>query len=148
MKTLKQILSKEAFYYFQGNIRAKWYFSKYWKFLIRPHIREQIQLRLLVIDSICKTTGICKLCGCNTPALQMCDKACNKPCYPPMLNKAQWMTFTGCINIHRQTDVAVAFLYRKLAKSEKFINATQDTVEDYKKRYKVLLDLQRYVKLD
>jgi len=42
------------------------------------------------MDMICYAEGSCKMCGCKTTALQMCDKACNNPCYPPMLDKETW----------------------------------------------------------
>jgi hypothetical protein len=30
------------------------------------------------------------MCGCSTTALQMCNKACDKPCYPSMLSRKEW----------------------------------------------------------
>jgi hypothetical protein len=79
--------------YLQGNIRELCYFKKNLKFLIRKHIREQIQYRLYMMDDQCKKSGHCIICGCATPGLQMADKACDKPCYPAMVNKADWFTF-------------------------------------------------------
>ncbi len=45
------------------------------------------------MDEECYEMGSCKICGCETTALQMCSKSCNKPCYPPMMNKKQWKKF-------------------------------------------------------
>ena len=85
--TLKNILS-----YLQGNLRYKLFYSNF-AFLIRPHIREQIEVRINSMDPICYGNGECKLCGCQTTALQMANKACDKPCYPSMMNKKQWDFF-------------------------------------------------------
>lgn len=78
--------------YIQGNIRYKLYYSRF-RFLIRLHIREQIDLRIRFMDKECYENGSCKLCGCSTTALQMADKQCDKPCYPPMMNKEDWIGF-------------------------------------------------------
>ena len=85
--TLNNILN-----YIQGNVRYQLYYSKF-AFLIPIHIREQIDARINSMDGQCYSEGQCKMCGCSTTALQMCDKACDKPCYPPMLNKAAWEKF-------------------------------------------------------
>ena len=85
--TLNNILN-----YIQGNIRYQLYYSKF-AFLIPKHIREQIDIRINSMDSQCYSEGQCKMCGCSTTALQMCDKACDKPCYPPILNKEAWEKF-------------------------------------------------------
>lgn len=71
--------------YFIGNYRYKLYYSKY-KFLIRKHILEQIEYRINSMDQECYNNGQCKICGCKTTALQMANKACDKPCYPKMMN--------------------------------------------------------------
>ena len=82
--TLKNIIA-----YIQGNLRYKFFYSNF-AFLIRPHIREQIEVRINSMDPICYGNGECKICGCQTTALQMANKACDKPCYPSMLSKEQW----------------------------------------------------------
>ena len=46
-----------------------------------------------VIDPECYEEGYCKMCGCNTTALQMANKPCNKPCYPKMMSKQDWGNF-------------------------------------------------------
>lgn len=88
----KEITIKNIFYYIQGNIRYILYYSKF-KFLISKHIREQIDFRIKVMDKQCYKQGSCKMCGCSTTALQMSNKICNKPCYPPMMDKKQWKWF-------------------------------------------------------
>lgn len=84
---------KDILYYMQGNIRYKLYYSKRFKKLIRKHIREQIDYRIEVMDQECYKMGVCKMCGCTTTALQMCNKRCNGNCYFPMLNKEEWGWF-------------------------------------------------------
>ena len=44
------------------------------------------------MDPQCLAQGSCKMCGCDTTALQMADKQCDKPCYPPMYDKKTWNT--------------------------------------------------------
>lgn len=78
--------------YLQGYIRYHLYYSRF-KFLIRKHIREQIDFRIKYMDKECYENGSCKLCGCSTTALQMADKSCDKPCYPEMLSKRTWKEF-------------------------------------------------------
>lgn len=141
MKKLKQILSKDFFYYIQGNLRSWLFYSENFKGLIRPHIHEQIQLRICVMDTVCYKTGSCKLCGCKTTALQMANKACEKPCYPPMMNKAQWHTFESFTSIHKHDEYSKAVLFKKLALP---VNAEYlDKTKDNYTRYKILLRLQK-----
>ena len=85
--TLKNIIA-----YIQGNLRYKFFYSNF-AFLIPRYIREQIQVRINSMDSECYEAGECKICGCQTTALQMANKACDKPCYPKMMNKKQWNFF-------------------------------------------------------
>ena len=47
------------------------------------------------MEKKCYTTGTCILCGCETTALQMANKACDKPCYPSMLSKKKWNALRG-----------------------------------------------------
>ena len=82
--TLKNIIA-----YIQGNLRYRLFYSNF-AFLIRLHIREQIQVRINSMDPICYGNGECKICGCQTTHLQMANKACDKPCYPEMLSRKNW----------------------------------------------------------
>ena len=75
--------------YLEGNFRYRLFYSNF-AFLIPRYIREQIQVRINSMDSECYEAGECKLCGCQTTALQMANKACDKPCYPKMLSKKEW----------------------------------------------------------
>lgn len=85
--------------YFRGMIRYRLWNSKYY-FFIPLHIREQINFRIEVMDKDCFENGTCKLCGCMTTALQMANKACEKPCYPHMLNKKDWKSFKSNLAVY------------------------------------------------
>lgn len=84
--------AKDIWHYLLGNYRYSLYYSSY-KNLIRKHILEQIEFRVKNMDQQCFNDGECKLCGCSTIALQMANKACDKPCYPTMMNKKEWEMF-------------------------------------------------------
>lgn len=47
----------------------------------------------------CYKNGSCDMCGCHTTALQMANKSCDKPCYPPMMSKKDWGLFKLTRNI-------------------------------------------------
>lgn len=80
----------DAYYYLQGHYRESLYFTPY-KFLIRKHIRKQIEDRLNTIKlTLCYTEGACVRCGCEVPALTMCDKTCHGNCYPKMKTKKEY----------------------------------------------------------
>lgn len=80
---------QNVLYYLQGNIRYKLFYSRF-AFLIRKHILEQINSRILSMKKECYDTGSCVKCGCATVQLQMCNKACKGSCYPSMQNKKNW----------------------------------------------------------
>lgn len=83
--------------YIVGNLRYKLYYSRL-KCLLRTHIVEQIDVRINSMDRQCYNQGQCKICGCKTTALQMANKACEKPCYPKMLDKVTWSSMkSGCV---------------------------------------------------
>ena len=92
---LKKTKISDIFAYFQGYYRYHIYYSYpiLRRMLIRQHILEQIQWRIAVMDQECFENGSCKICGCDTTALQMANKACGKPCYPKMMNKSDWAEF-------------------------------------------------------
>lgn len=79
--------------YFRGNYRYAIYYSKHFKWLMRPHIKEQIDYRIVVMDSECYNNGSCKICGCATTNLQMANKACEGDCYLPLLDRKNWRFF-------------------------------------------------------
>ena len=89
----KKIKISDIFAYLQGYYRYHLFYSKHFKWLIRKHIYDQIVWRISIMNLECYTEGCCKLCGCDTTALQMADKQCKKPCYPDMMNKFDWVTF-------------------------------------------------------
>lgn len=84
---------KNIIAYLQGNLRYKLYYSEDFKFLIRDHIQEQIDFRIKIMETLCYDQGSCKKCGCTTTALQMANKECLKPCYPPMFSEEKWEYF-------------------------------------------------------
>lgn len=72
-----------------GWLRYHLYYSRfYW--LIRKHIREQINVRIDSMNEECYLTGSCIKCGCATTALQMASKSCEGDCYPPLMTKKSW----------------------------------------------------------
>lgn len=83
----------DIFAYIIGHYRYFIYYSQRFRWLMRTHITEQITWRINVMDEECFLTGSCKKCGCDTTALQMANKACDKPCYPKMMNKKAWKEF-------------------------------------------------------
>lgn len=86
---------ENAVSYIQGNLRYKCYYSNNFKWLIRKHIKEQIKSRIISMNKTCYLQGSCTLCGCLTTALQMCNKPCDKPCYPKLMSKKEWRKLKG-----------------------------------------------------
>ena len=102
--------------YLVGNFRYRLYYSKF-KWLIKNHIVEQIDWRTQVMDKQCYDQGSCILCGCPTIALQMSNKACDKPCYPTMMNKSDWFVFEhGGIVYDKETDFCWQMINKELIK--------------------------------
>lgn len=85
--------------WFEGNYRYNIYYSLDWGWLMRPHIREQIDWRINIMDKECYSSGQCKICGCQTTALQMANKRCDKPCYPRMMNKRSWAALKDVVKL-------------------------------------------------
>ena len=93
MYTIKKIWKnrKNIIPFFQGWYRYKIYYSSGpLRFLMRSHIRSQIDVRIESMDRECYNSGACKKCGCTTTALQMANKSCEGFCYPSIMNKSQW----------------------------------------------------------
>lgn len=82
----------DVWQYFVGHYREYVYYTNF-KWLIRKHIREQIEYRLAVMNKTCYSRGECIKCGCSVPALQMASKACEGSCYPKMMNKFNWVIY-------------------------------------------------------
>lgn len=93
---------KNIYYYIQGNLRYRLFYSNF-AFLIRPHIKEQIEYRINSMDQDCYRSGQCKMCGCATTKLQMSNKSCDKPCYPKMLSMKEWRT-AKILKIYKDED--------------------------------------------
>lgn len=93
-----KITWSNAIAYFQGNIRYKIYYSRWYgtwfsRLLLPRYIVTQYYYRLAKMDKECYGRGSCKLCGCMTTKLQFANKACPKPCYPPMMSEKEWLEF-------------------------------------------------------
>ena len=56
------------------------------------HIEQQFYYRITKMDSQCIQNGMCP-CQCEVPAKQWEDRACEKNCYPPMMNATEWHKF-------------------------------------------------------
>lgn len=90
MMKIKNIKLIDIFYYFQGHIRYKLYYSKHFSWLIRKHIKEQYAYRIDVMNKECFYTGSCIKCGCKTTELQFADKPCEGNCYLKMESRRNW----------------------------------------------------------
>lgn len=89
----RKVKLKDIWYYIQGNIRYRIYYSPSSKLLLRKYIREQIDFRILYMNPVCYNNGECVKCGCATTKLQMANKKCDGNCYPPMLSRKEWYRF-------------------------------------------------------
>lgn len=87
------------FAYIQGYTRYRLYYSDTLRWLLPTYIYEQILWRISVMDLTCYEKGSCKMCGCDTTALQMANKSCDKPCYPKMMTRKVWEVFKKVMNI-------------------------------------------------
>lgn len=76
--------------YFRANYRYVLYYYPQLRWLMRPHIKDQIDYRIRAMDKQCYNDGSCKVCGCMTTHLQMANKACEGDCYPPMMAAKNW----------------------------------------------------------
>lgn len=88
-----------TFAFIQGYTRYALYYSSNWRWLLPTYIYEQILWRISIMDIECYERGSCKMCGCDTTALQMANKACSKPCYPKMMGRRVWTEFKKVANI-------------------------------------------------
>lgn len=79
--------------FFRGNIRYWLYWNA--KYFLTDNIIEQFEMRVKVMDRDCYNNGECKVCGCRTLNLQMCNKACEGHCYPRMMSRKQWRQFNS-----------------------------------------------------
>lgn len=96
----------DIWYYFQGMIRYRIYYNSKLQrsFLMRTHIKKQIDYRIIVMNQECYKQGSCIKCGCMTTALQMCDKPCEGWCYPSMMNKENWELYKRGYTITEEYD--------------------------------------------
>ena len=115
---------RDVISYIQGTIRYKLFYSNF-KGLIRKHIREQIEFRIMVMDKECYNNGSCTICGCTTTALQMANKPCDKPCYPKMYCKRAWKVINPILNRLWERDKEH---YYKIVKELQDVGTTRDSV--------------------
>ena len=94
-----KIKINDIFAYLIGKYRYKLFYNTKLLWLMRPHIFEQIQWRISVMNLDCYLQGSCIKCGCETTALQMANKACTGNCYPKMMNKKEWKKFQTNLKI-------------------------------------------------
>lgn len=88
-----EVSLKDVFYYLQGTLRYKVFYNKSWSFLMRFHIRDQIEFRIFNMNKDCYNQGSCVICGCETTALQMANKCCDGYEYPPIVSRSKWKKF-------------------------------------------------------
>lgn len=100
---------KDVIEYYIAIYRNQYYNTKF-QWLIRKHIREQIDYRISVMKKECYINGECTECGCETPALQMTNKPCKGNCYPSMMNRKNWKAFNNYIYI---TDYKTKITWKK-----------------------------------
>jgi len=101
--------------YIYSHYRYRLYYSETFGHLMRPHIREQIDFRIQVMNKDCYTSGSCKHCGCTTTHLQMSNRMCEGKEYPPILDKDHWDMFSKgrCRVGHLETHVTWMLIVTK-----------------------------------
>jgi len=97
---ISKIKINDIFAYIIGNYRH-WCYENGYKFLLRKHIIEQYEFRLTKMNKECYSSGSCIECGCDTPALQMANKACKGGCYFEMFGKKRWEEFKLKIELRK-----------------------------------------------
>lgn len=99
MKKIQQLKDsknrlRDIISFFEGSYRYNLYYSTgISRYLMRKHIREQIDFRISVMNPKCYEQGSCVICGCDTTALQMANKPCEGMEYPPLMTKERWHNF-------------------------------------------------------
>ena len=74
-----------------GTYRYEVYYMNPW--WLRDCIVDQFEARMASMNPKCYSDGQCVMCGCQTTALQMANKSCNAPCYPPLMGAKEWEAF-------------------------------------------------------
>jgi hypothetical protein len=75
--------------YIQGNLRK---FLEDYPGVIGDHVYEQVQWRLGIMNEECLIKKECP-CECTCPQKQYEDRACEKNCYPDMMEEEDWELF-------------------------------------------------------
>lgn len=114
-----KIKINDIFAYIIGNYRY-WCYENY-RFLLRKHIIEQYEFRLTVMNKECYSSGSCVKCGCDTPALQMANKACEGGCYFKMMRGRTWRGFKAAFKTREKIKrVPIRLSERPLTPEEAF----------------------------
>jgi len=93
----KEYSLKEVYYYLQGSYRLWALHNK--PYLIRKHIKEQIEWRQEIMKEECLKSGACVKCTCTTPDLQGANKPCDNYCCMRMKSRDEWKRFKKAISI-------------------------------------------------
>lgn len=88
LKSLKEYC-KNVINYIIGNYRFFIYKIGF-TFLIRKHIKEQIEVREALANPACMENKACLKCGCTLPNLLYADKKCGGDCYTALTSKKEW----------------------------------------------------------
>ncbi len=100
--TIKGRPIKDVWHYLVGNYRYKIFYSGFKTWLLREHIRKQIEFRFTYVPNECWTNGSCKECGCMIPHLQMAHKTCDADCYPELMDAKHWESFQLGVTIRQK----------------------------------------------
>lgn len=108
--------------------QIKWFLFTYR--LLPNHLRHQIKIRINS-SMPCIAEGQCTICGCSTPALQMTTKACDKPCYPAMMNRKEWTIFIKNLFTQLGTGPVIYYYDKNTNKYWTLFNEKFITREDF-----------------
>ena len=135
-----EITFKNVIAYFQGNFRYKLYYSRF-KWLIPVHIRQQIRMRIQVMDRECYNNGSCKICGCKTTALQMANKSCAGNCYPAMMSESEWgflIKYTILAVKKKKWQVNMVVVFKELVNHPEYFDLDVTTKAGKREKTKIL----------
>lgn len=126
---------RDVFNYILAHYRYYLYYHKHLSNFLQPHIREQIDFRIAIMNPICYTKGSCIHCGCTVTQLQMANKSCEGREYPPMLTEESWLKFrlgSICI-INHNTDTKWMIISTRSTSTLKVTSAeTNNLIHDIK----------------
>lgn len=94
---LSQITTKNIKGFLLGNFRQ--FIRSNFPSYLPTHIEEQFLYRISIMNQDCLNNKQCP-CSCAVPAKQIEDRACEKNCYPDMLDEMKWELFKEKNNIN------------------------------------------------